>query len=106
MGRLTVLSALTLAAVLFISSAGVALMADVERPFCTADEGRLWASYTFDDAQSPPLVTNITVFNQTLTAKQLTAQVLDPNTDEVILQRSVVARLGQRTFNIQNADVR
>ena len=106
MGRLTVLSALPLAAALFLSTAGSALMADVERPFCTADEGRLWASYTFDDAQSPPLVTTITVFNQTLTAKQLTAQVLDPNTDEVILQRSVVARLGQRTFNIQNADVR
>lgn len=99
------LLALPVAAALFLSTASSALMADFTNTFCTADEGRLWASYTYSDSTNPPKVTDVTVFNQTNTPKQITAQVLDPNTDEVIWQREVVARTGQRNFNIQNQNI-
>lgn len=103
MNRVRILAvSLSLAAGLFATTASSALMAIVERPFCAADQGLITASYSYDDSQTPPLVTIITVTNLSDSAQPITAVVINPLTDNVVFQRTVNARVGTRTFDVSN----
>ena len=81
-------------------------MAIIERPFCAADQGLIVASYSYDDAQSPPLVTTLTVTNNSEGTQPITAVVVDPLTDQIVFSRTVNAKVGTRSFNIQGQNIR
>jgi hypothetical protein len=77
-------------------------VAIVERPIFEADQGRLSASYSFDDSLTPPLVTTLTATNNSEVGQPINVVVINPANGAIIASRTVNAKTGIRAFDVSN----
>ena len=80
-------------------------MATVTREFCSSDEGRLVASYAFDDTANPPKVISVSLTNDTGGRLQITVQFRDPESDQVVKEWTGAAHTGTQSRNVRNLNV-